>query len=85
VEVKKGHSKPIPHAFTALMPSSGYLGPFARKGPSRLPIKKLKTISAAIMVAQPTIAPVVQKEMEDTLDKRLDHELNRVLTAAGKP
>jgi len=81
VEVKRGRRKDIPHGFVAQMPSSGYLGPFIRKGASRLPIKKLKTISAAIMASQPTVLPEVEKVMGDTLDRRLDHEINRVLNS----
>jgi hypothetical protein len=84
VTVKKGRRRPIPHAFTQRMPGSGYLGPFLRKGPARLPIKKLMTIGAPIMATQPTVGPAVAKEMGDTLDRRLDHELQRVLNSAGK-
>ena len=84
VQVKKGAGRNIPHAFTASMPASGYLGPFLRKGKSRLPIKKLVTIGASIMASQPVVVAAVNHEMGETLDKRLDHELQRVLTRAGK-
>lgn len=83
VQVKRGGGKDIPHGFTAAMPA-GYLGPFVRKGKTRLPIKKLVTIGAPIMATQPGVGPAVNKEMGDTLAKRLDHELERVLTSAGK-
>jgi hypothetical protein len=84
VQVRKGRRRPIPHGFTQRMPSSGYLGPFLRKGATRLPIKKLYTIGAPIMASQPTVAPEVAKVMGDTLDRRLDHEVERVLNSAGK-
>jgi len=84
VEVKRGKRRDIPHGFVQRMPNSGYLGPFIRKGKARLPIRKLTTISAAIMAAQPSVVPVVEMVMTDTLDKRLDHELERVLASAGK-
>ncbi len=81
--VRKGGGGNIPHGFTAAMPS-GYLGPFTRKGKERLPIKKRQAIGAPIMATQPGVGPVVNREMGDTLAKRLDHELKRVLDSAGK-
>jgi hypothetical protein len=68
----------IQHAFN--IPSGG---PYARIGPSRHPIFKLATISAAIMATQPTVGPEVNKKMGDTLAKRIDHEIERVLARAG--
>jgi hypothetical protein len=59
--------------------AGSYSGPFIRAGASRLPINKLLTISAAIMASQPTVGPAANKAMGDTLDKRIDHELKRVL------
>ena len=58
-------------------------GPYVRRGSSRLPIKRLVTIGASIMAAQPSVGPAASKAMGDTLDKRLDHEIRRVL-AKGK-
>lgn len=63
--------------------AGGYLGPFRRKGASRLPIKKLLAIGAPIMASQPAVGPAVNKAMGDTLDKRIDHEMKRVLAQAG--
>lgn len=56
---------------------------FIREGKSRLPIKKLLTISAPIMASQPSVGPTVIKDMGDTLDKRIDHEIKRVMASAG--
>jgi hypothetical protein len=82
-QVKRGGGGIIASGFTAAM-DSGYVGPFVRKGASRLPVKKLLTISAAIMASQPTVGLAVNKAMGDTLDKRMDHELKRVLAKGGK-
>lgn len=76
-QVKKGGGGFIPHAF--FIPSGG---PYSRIGPERFPIYKLSTISAAIMATQPAVGPAVNKKMGDTLDKRIDHELKRVLAGA---
>jgi hypothetical protein len=76
-QVKKGGGGIIKSAF--YIPSGG---PYSRIGPSRFPIFKLATISAAIMATQPSVGPAANKKMGDTLDKRLDHELRRVLNGA---
>jgi hypothetical protein len=72
--VKKGRGGYLKHAF--YIPSGG---PYQRIGPERHPIFKLATISAAIMATQPQVGPEVNKKMGDTLAKRIDHELVRVL------
>lgn len=59
-------------------------GPYSRIGPSRFPIYKIATISAAIMATQPAVGPAVNERMGEVLDKRLDHEMKRVLAGAQK-
>ena len=78
VQVKvSGGGKLLRHAF--MTDALNYAGPYQRKGKSRLPIKALLTIGAPIMASQPTVGPAVNKSMGDTLDKRIDHEIKRVL------
>jgi len=79
-QVKVTGGGPLPGAFNTRLP---YPGPYIRKGKSRLPIKKLLAISAPIMASQPTVGPAVIKAMGDTLDKRIDHEIKRVMSQAG--
>src|SRR5215471_5651907 len=81
VAVRKGALKALPGAFN-VQASSGYLGPFVRKGHTRLPIKKLLAIGAPIMASQPSVGAEANKVMGDTFAKRLDHEIARVMTAA---
>jgi hypothetical protein len=82
-QVKKGGGGTIAGGFVADMPS-GYSGPFIRAaGASRLPIHKLLSIGAGIMASQPSVGPAANKAMGDTMDKRLDHEIKRVLASAG--
>lgn len=79
-QVKVGGGGPLPGAFHTPLT---YPGPYVRKGRSRLPIVKLLAISAPIMASQPSVGPAVEKAMGDTLEKRIDHELERVLHGAG--
>lgn len=83
-QVKKlGGMRKLPGAFVAEMPT-GYTGPFIRAaGAGRLPVHKLLTIGAPIMASQPAVGPAVSKAMGETLAKRVDHELTRVLASAG--
>jgi hypothetical protein len=77
-QVKRGRGGIMRGAFVPA--GVGYVGPFIRaKGAGRLPMHKLLTIGAPIMASQPTVWPVVQKEMGDTLAKRIDHEMTRIL------
>jgi hypothetical protein len=76
-QVKKGGGGIIQSAF--YIPQGG---PYSRIGPSRFPILKLATIGAAIMASQPNVGPQVNKDMGDTLAKRIDHEMKRVLAGA---
>jgi hypothetical protein len=81
-QVKRGHGGIISSGFRATMPN-GYFGPFRRKpGVGRLPIKQLLTISAPIMASQPSVGPAVNTAMGETLAKRIDHEIKRVLASA---
>jgi hypothetical protein len=78
VQVRTSGGGIIKDGFVGTMPE--YTGPYRRRqGVARLPIKKLLTIGASIMASQPSVGPVVNKAMGDTLDKRIDHEMKRVL------
>jgi hypothetical protein len=81
--VKRGHGGIIKSGFMATMPT-GHTGAFRRKGPPRLPIKSLLTISAPIMASQPNVAPAVTASMAATLSKRIDHEIKRIMDKEGR-
>lgn len=63
--------------------SSGLRGPYQRTQAARLPIRRIITIGAPIMASQPNVGPAANKAMGDTLAKRIDHELERVLAGVG--
>ena len=78
VQVKKGGGGVIARGFVI---GSGM--PYRRLGDPRLPIKKILVIGAPIMASQPAVGPAANKAMGDTLAKRIDHEMQRVLASAG--
>jgi hypothetical protein len=78
VQVKKSGGGIVKRGFVT---SSG---PFQRRSrASRLPIRRILVIGAPIMASQPSVGPAVNKTMGDTLAKRIDHEITRVLASAG--
>lgn len=80
VQVKKTGGGYIARGFVA----GRLTGPFQRRSTAaRLPIRKVIAIGAPIMASQPTVGPAANKVMGDTLAKRIDHEVTRVLASAG--
>ena len=79
VRVKKGGGGVVARGFV-----THSQGPFQRRSAApRLPIRKILTIGASIMASQPSVGPAVNKVMGDTLAKRIDHEIGRVMASAG--
>lgn len=75
-----GGRKPIKHAFVAKV-SSGHIGVFIRAGKKRYPIKQLYGPSVPQMLGSEKVSKKIEAKAMETLDKRLDHEINRVLEA----
>ena len=82
VQVKTKGGKLMPHAFVAAMPS-GYVGPFERRGKESLPIDKLFAIASAIMASQPHVIKAARDAMNETLDKSIGQQIDRVMAQAG--
>jgi hypothetical protein len=61
----------------------GPVAPYQRRTSSRLPIRKLLAIGAGIMASQPNVGPAANKTMGETLDKRIDHEIKRLMSAGA--
>jgi hypothetical protein len=80
VRIKKGGGGFVTRGF----PTNKFKAPFQRRSEApRLPIRKLLAIGAPIMASQPTVGPAAIKVMGDTLAKRIDYQLTRVLASAG--
>lgn len=74
--VKKGRSrKPIQQGFIV----SAYNNVYARTGDSRYPIQGLYGPSVAQMMGEPAVLRSVVDRAHETLDNRLEHEMNRLL------
>jgi hypothetical protein len=76
--VKKNGGGPVTHAFVAKM-GSGYTGVFQRAGKKRFPIKQLYGPSIPTMLGTPLVSAWVEQKAIEALDKRLDHEIDRIL------
>jgi hypothetical protein len=79
VQIKKGGGGFVRGGFVA----NKLRGPYQRKTTRSLPIRKIITIGAPIMASQPNVGPAANKVMGDALAKRIDHELQRVMSSAG--
>lgn len=76
IAVKKGGGKKVKGAFMA-----DVNGPkaFMRVKKSRLPIRRLFGPSVPQMLGREEIVNVIEREGKQTFDRRLDHEINRIL------
>lgn len=79
---QKGVLSPFEHAFIAGM-KSGHMGIFERTGVKRFPIEEIMGASGAEMVGNAAVLPEIEKEAQDVLDKRIEHEINRLLNGYG--
>lgn len=76
--VFRGSRRPVRKAFVAKM-SSGHRGVFEREGRRRLPIGELYGPSVPSMIGSDEVMTHVQTVYADEMEKRLPHELNRLL------
>lgn len=81
VSVKKGQQTLLNRAFIARL-GSGKTGVFERVGDKRFPIKLLFGPSAPQMLGNENVANMIEKTATETMDKRLDHEIGRLLDGA---
>ena len=72
VSVKKGSGGVIANGFIA---NTGRLGVYERVGPSRLPIEQ----SAAHMMMDEQVTGKMEKQIVETFNTRIDHEIDRIL------
>ena len=78
---KDGGIKPLdgdPKSFVAVM-KSGHVGVFTRKNGKSLPIKQLYGPSVPQIVKNEDIMSKINKEASETLQKRIDAEINNIL------
>ena len=69
-------------AFIARM-QSGHIGMFERKASKRLPIKEFLGPSVADMAGNSVVLEQVENAAQETINKRIDHEMTRILNGYG--
>ncbi|ARD47578.1 phage tail protein [Sporosarcina sp. P33] len=78
--VKKGRLKTVVNAFAATANGAKI---FKRKTKKRLPIERLHGPSVPQMAGNPQVVEVVEREGQAMFDRRIDHEINRILDKLG--
>lgn len=78
VQIKRGRKTRLPHAFIATMPNR-HIGVMERLGKSRLKIQSKSSVTIATMFNQRRVMLPTLKQIDDRMNKRLDHHLNRLL------
>lgn len=81
--VKKGGDTEFRHAFVAHM-RNGHTGIFERKTSERFPIEEKMGLAAAQMVKNEKIVSAVEKDAQELVSKRLEHEIERILNGYGR-
>lgn len=85
VKVKKKSKKIIntsPGAFVNTLGSTMHI--LKRKGPSKYPLEKLNTLSIPQMISNVEVSEKIQEKANETLQKRIEHEVNYRLEKLGK-
>ncbi|MFC3802809.1 phage tail protein [Cohnella sp. GCM10012308] len=75
---RAGGNKPIDGAFLARM-GSGHVGVYRRSARRRLPIQELYGPAVPVMLNNPEIVEHLENVAGETMEQRLEHELNRRL------
>ncbi|MCL2694058.1 MAG: phage tail protein [Oscillospiraceae bacterium] len=74
---------PFNNAFVTQM-RSGHIGIFERKGKNRFPLREIMGSSTAQMAGNAVVREEVYKATQDTIDKRIEHEISRILNGYGR-
>lgn len=81
--VKKGGGTEFRHAFIARM-NNGHTGIFERKTSDRFPIEEKMGLAAAQMVKNEKIVNAIEKGTQELVSKRIEHEIERILSRYGR-
>jgi len=80
--LKKGSWTAFEHAFVAQM-QNGHIGIFERVGNERIPIEEIMGLSGAQMVGNGEIVEKLTKAVQEKVNERVEHEINRILNGYG--
>ncbi|MEY8517186.1 phage tail protein [Lachnospiraceae bacterium 29-84] len=80
--VKKGGGTAFENAFIAQM-KSGHTGVFERETSKRLPVEEKMGLAMAQMVGNLNVMTEIEKEAQEVINERLEHEIERILNGYG--
>lgn len=80
--VKRGEGGTLEDAFTAVM-KSGHIGIFEREEKTRLPIEEKMGLAPAQMVGNRQVMEGLEEEVQQVVNERLEHEIDRLLNGYG--
>ncbi|MDE7053859.1 MAG: hypothetical protein K2O84_03465 [Oscillospiraceae bacterium] len=80
---RSGSAATLDRAFSAQM--GGHRGVYERTGPSRFPVKELYgPATPQMMYSNEAVTDEIERKAADTYEKRIDHEILRVLNGWGR-
>lgn len=80
---RSGSAATLDRAFSAQM--GGHRGVYERIGPSRFPVKELYgPATPQMMYSNEEVTDEVERKVADTYEKRIDHEILRLLNGWGR-
>ena len=80
---RSGAAETLNRAFSAQM--GGHRGIYERTGPSRFPVEELYgPATPQMMYSNEDVLDEIEQKMADTYEKRIDHEILRVLNGWGR-
>lgn len=79
--MRGGSAQTFERAFAANI--WGHMGVYERLGPERFPLEEIYGPSTAHMMGNEEVIKAVDEQITDTFEKRLDHEITRLLNGWG--
>ncbi|MBE6012088.1 MAG: hypothetical protein E7234_05975 [Lachnospiraceae bacterium] len=80
--MKSNTQTPFEHAFIAQM-KSGHIGVFKRDTGKRFPVSEYMGLSTAQMARNSVVLEKVEEAAQETINKRIEHEISRILNGYG--
>lgn len=82
--IKRGGAKVQSETAFIAKTKSGHIGVFERVGINSLPIQERMGLATAQMAENSMVIEDVEREAQATMEKRLEHEINRILNGFGR-
>ena len=82
--MRENAQTPFAEAFVSRMKSTGHVGIFERKEDKRLPIEEKMGLAVAQMAGNAVVLEQVEEKAQEVINKRIEHEITRILNGYGK-